>query len=103
MRRSNTFVNASMIKRAPYNIDNSASICIILIICSILARLLLIPFNESEEEIVEITSQLFQFISAEERISQKTSQLLPFILGMDKYFRDRVQVYQDYDYMILTR
>ena len=58
-----------------------------MIIYRILARLLLIPFSESDEE---TTSQLFQFKSAKERISQKTSQLLPFILGMDKYFRDRI-------------
>ena len=57
--------------------------------------------SESEEEIVETTSQLFQFKSAKERISQKTSPLLPFNLGIDKYFREREQVYQDYDFMMI--
>ena len=74
-----------------------------LIFCRILARLLLIPFEENEEETVETTSQLFGFESAKERTREKTSQLLPFILGMDKHFKNREEVYEDLDFKMIDK
>ena len=69
-----------------------------IIIYGIIARLMLVPFNEEDEDIVVTTSDPFDTTSTKDDIKKKRSQLLPFMLHMSKYFNSRNNVTSDVDF-----
>ena len=69
----------------------------------ILARLMLVPFNEDDEDRVVTTCDLFDSTSAKDDIKKQSSRLLPFVLHMSKYFKSRDDVTADRDFQMIDQ